>query len=228
MPAATVLVIDDEADIRQALRVILTRAGYTVIEAANGREGLRLFHVNRPSLTVLDVAMPEMDGWEVLERLRDLDDSPVMMLTARGLEADKVRGLKAGADDYLTKPFGNQELLARIEALLRRAREPKPTVEIYDDGLLVVDVTNRTVTQGGEAVQLTPTEFRLLAALVTHPRQLLSADQLLRLAWRDETEVGPERVKFTMYRLRKKLGWKGSAPVEAVRGFGYRFTPPGE
>lgn len=104
-------------------------------------------------------------------------------------------------------------------------RNSKPTVKIYNDGLLIVDVTNRTVTQSGEAVQLTPTEFRLLAALVTHPQQLLSVDQLLRLAWLDESEVGPERVKFTMCRLRKKLGWKDSAPVEAVRGFGYRFTP---
>ena len=156
MPAATVLVIDDEADIRQALRVILTRAGYTVIEAANGREGLRLFHVNRPSLTVLDVAMPEMDGWEVLERLRDLGDSPVMMLTARGLETDKVRGLKAGADDYLTKPFSPRELAARVKAvLLNDAQVMGTSIDVATaDGIVTMSGTVRSPTEAARAIEL--------------------------------------------------------------------------
>ncbi len=225
MPKITVLIIDDDADIRLALRVILTRAGYAILDAANGRDGLRLFHAHRPSLILLDVAMPEMDGWAVLERVRDLEDVPVMMLTARGLEVDKVRGLKAGADDYLTKPFGNQELLARVEALLRRSQDRDSAPPVYDDGTLVVDVGNRSVSLADRVVQLTPTEFRLLAALVNHPRSVLSPEQLLRLAWRDETEIGPERVKFAVHRLRKKLGWDDSSPIESVRGFGYRFTP---
>jgi DNA-binding response OmpR family regulator len=165
----------------------------------------------------------------VLERIRDLSDVPVLILTAHGREGDKVRGLQGGADDYLTKPFGNRELAARVEALLRRPRAGEPRAEVYDDGRLLVRVTAREVSVGGTPVSLTPTEFRLLAALIRHPGQTLTPDQLLKLAWNDPLGVGPDRVKFGVMRLRRKLGQGAGEPgaaIEAVRGFGYRYVPP--
>ena len=178
---------------------------------------------------VLDIGLPTLDGWAVLERIRDLSDVPVLILTAHGNEADKVRGLHGGADDYLTKPFGNRELAARVEALLRRPRTEQPQAEVYDDGRLVVRLDIREVSVRGARVAMTPTEFRLLAALVRHPGQTLSAEQLLELAWNDPLGVGPERVKFGVMRLRRKLGpgtGEPGASIEAVRGFGYRYVPP--
>ncbi len=121
MKRGRILVVDDDADIRSLVRELLGRQGYDVQEAANGRDGLRAFYASAPDLVILDVSMPELDGWQTLERIRDLSDVPVVMLTARAAELEKVRGLKADADDYVTKPFGRQELLARVEALLRRA-----------------------------------------------------------------------------------------------------------
>jgi DNA-binding response OmpR family regulator len=150
----------------------------------------------------------------------------VLILTAHGNEADKVRGLHGGADDYLTKPFGNRELAARVEALLRRPRSAEPQAEVYDDGSLLVKLTSREVRVAGEQVTLTPTEFRLLAALIRHPGQTLTPDQLLKLAWNDPLGVGPERVKFGIMRLRRKLGQDPGAAIEAVRGFGYRYVVP--
>jgi DNA-binding response OmpR family regulator len=152
----------------------------------------------------------------------------VLLLTARGHEGDKVRGLHAGADDYLTKPFGNQELAARVHALLRRPRTERDQADVYDDGAVLVQFASHEVSVNGHPVGLTPTEFRLLAALVRHHGQTLSAEQLLDLAWNDPFGVGPERVKFGVLRLRRKLGQPAAAPlpIEAVRGFGYRYVPP--
>src|ERR671923_2095088 len=146
MKRGRVLVVDDDADIRNLVRELLERQGYDVTDAANGREGLRAFYAGTPDVVVLDVGMPEMDGFQTLERIRDLSDVPVIMLTARTAELEKVRGLKAGADDYVAKPFGRQELLARVEALLRRAgdREEKPGS--YADGLIAIDFPQRAVT----------------------------------------------------------------------------------
>ena len=175
---------------------------------------------------VLDVGLPDLDGWQVLERIRDISEVPVLMLTGYADEPDKVRGLRAGADDYLTKPFGLDEFTARLEALLRRgsraATEPDDT---FLDGDLCVDFGRRTVTLGGEPVAVTPIEFRLLAALVRHPGQTLSSEQLLRLAWDDGSGIGADRVKFSVHRLRRKLGWDEleRSPIEAVRGFGYQY-----
>src|SRR5580693_6760712 len=216
---ARVLVVEDDKDISLGIRTVLSRNGFDVMSSADGKDGLRVFHDSRPDLVVLDIGLPAMDGWAVLERIRDLSDVPVLILTAHGQEGDKVRGLQGGADDYLTKPFGNRELAARVEALLRRPRAGEPRVEVYDDGRLLVRVTAREVSVGGTPVSLTPTEFRLLAALIRHPGQTLSPDQLLKLAWNDPLGVGPDRVKFGVMRLRRKLGRDsaGAGPGSSIQ-----------
>src|SRR5688572_26934782 len=150
MKRARVLVVDDDSDIRRLVRELLERVGYEVVEGANGREGLRVLYSTSPDLVLLDVAMPEMDGWQTLERIRDLSDVPVVMLTARTAELEKVRGLKGGADDYVAKPFGRQELLARVEALLRRARPREERPETYGDGLVTIDFAQRQVNVAGK------------------------------------------------------------------------------
>ena len=221
-----VLVIEDDADIALGVRTVLGRSGFEVTTAAEGREGLRVFHTERPAIVVLDVGLPQMDGWTVLERIRELSAVPVLMLTAHGQESDKVRGLRAGADDYLTKPFGNAEFIARVQALLRRSSAvEQPGAEIYDDGAVRVDFAAHTVQVDGVPAELTATEFRLLAVLLRHRNQVLSPVKLLELVWSDPFGVGPDRVKYSVMRLRRKLGASTGArsPIEAVRGFGYRY-----
>ena len=221
-----VLVIEDDADIALGVKTVLGRSGFEVTTAGEGREGLRVFHTQRPALVVLDVGLPQMDGWTVLERIRELSGVPVLMLTAHGQEADKVRGLHAGADDYLTKPFGNAEFIARVQALLRRSAGAEPsTAEIFDDGVVRMDLVAHTVTVDRQPVELTATEFRLLSVLVRHRGQVLSPVKLLELAWSDPYGVGPDRVKYSVMRLRRKLDADSGAdsPIEAVRGFGYRY-----
>jgi DNA-binding response OmpR family regulator len=223
--SARILVIDDEEDIRNLLAELLRRSGHEVEQAPDGRAGLRALHASRPDLVLLDVTMPELDGWQTLERIRDLTDVPVLMLTARGDELERVRGLKAGADDYVTKPFGRQELLARVEALLRRASAKPGDGEraTYADARLTIDFAGRAVTFDGREVALTPLEFKLLATFVRHPRQVLSRDQLLDLVWGDTYGVSPDQVKIYVGYLRRKLG--ADLPLETVRGFGYRYNP---
>jgi DNA-binding response OmpR family regulator len=230
MSAPRILVADDDQDIRQLLRTLLERTGATVRDAADGREALRAFHSWRPELVLLDVSMPELDGWQVLERIRDMSDVPVLMLTARADELERVRGLHSGADDYVVKPFGRQELVARVHALLRRAgraaQDDEP--QAYVDRYLEIDYLQRRVVVGDREAQLTPLEFRLLATFVRNPRQVLSRDQLLELVWGNTSGVGGEQVKLYVGYLRRKLqpGSPGATPIETVRGFGYRYAPP--
>ena len=227
MDRQRVLVVDDEEDIRTLVRTLLERAGKDVVEAPDGRQGLRALHSERPSLVILDVTMPELDGWATLERIRDLSDVPVLMLTARGGELDTVRGLRSGADDYLSKPFGRQELLARVEALLRRAGGPPETQESYNDKRVMIDFARREVVADGQPVQLTPLEFRMLATFVRHPNQVLSRDQLRELVWGDAAGMSRDQVKLYVGYLRRKLGWEvgSDSPIETVRGFGYQYRP---
>jgi DNA-binding response OmpR family regulator len=221
-----VLIVDDEPDIRALLRLLLDGEGYSVGEAPDGKVALRAFTEEPPDLVVLDVTLPELDGWQTLERIRDVSDVPVMMLTARASEADRVRGLRSGADDYLVKPFGKRELLARVEALLRRAGNQRGTTSSYADGALTVDFTQRIVMVDGREVSVTPQEFRLLAALVRSAGRVLSHDDLLRQAWGSKVGVMPEQVKLYVGYLRRKLGWPPSgSPIETVRGVGYRYRP---
>src|SRR6266487_3723026 len=184
MNAPRVLVVDDDDDIRGLVVELLQRAGLDVDQANDGRAGLRAFHQSPPDLVVLDVSMPDLDGWQTLERIRDLSDVPVMMLTARGAELERVRGLQAGADDYMVKPFGRQELVARVQALLRRTSGIRAgTQDTYSDARLTIDFAQRAVAFDGRDVSLTPLEFKLLSAFVQNPRQVLSQDQLLELVW---------------------------------------------
>jgi len=230
--SADVLVVEDEGDVRRLVRVLLERAGHTVVEAANGLEAISVLEADAPDLVVLDVTMPELDGWQTLERIRDLSDVPVLMLTARVGELDKVRGLRGGADDYVTKPFGRQELLARVEALLRRTSGPPEVRAAYADGAVRIDYVSREVSVGEGAqqrpVQLTPLEFKLLSAFVRHPNETLSRTRLLELVWGDVEGFGGDQVKLYVGYLRRKLGWGPSdgGPLETIRGFGYRYRPP--
>ena len=222
----SVLVVDDDGDVRALLVELLTRSGYDVSEAPNGREALKLLYEQRPDLVLLDISMPELDGWATLERIRELSDVPVLMLSALGAELEKVRALRAGADDYVTKPFGRQELLARVESVLRRA--PAPEVrDAYSDGLLEVDFSQRRVRAGDQPIELTPLEFRLLTAFVDHPGQLLTHEQLLELAWGGERGTSRDQVKLYVGYLRRKLSATGISPeaIETVRGYGYRYSP---
>jgi DNA-binding response OmpR family regulator len=225
MSERRVLVVDDDDDIRGLVAQLFARAGYEVVEAESGRAGLRAMYQAPPDLVVLDVGMPDLDGWQTLERIRDLSDVPVLMLTARTGELEKVRGLKAGADDYVTKPFGRQELLARAEALLRRADGRRPAgADVYSDALVEIDYPQRAVTVSGQAVSLTPLEFRLLTTFVRHPNQVLSQEQLLELVWGSTVGASRDQVKLYVGYLRRKLG-PAAASIETVRGFGYRYRP---
>jgi DNA-binding response OmpR family regulator len=220
-----ILIVEDDADIFRSLEVILTRLGYEVHGAADGAKSLEIVERVHPNLVILDIGLPGMDGWTVLERLRRRSHIPVLLLTARGLESDKVRGLLGGADDYMTKPFSNAELVARVRALLRRAVVEEDGPTDYVDDRLRIDFTSQTLDVDGNRVLLTPAEFRLLTVLVQNAGHVLSADELLEQAWHDPSGIGQGRIKFTVLTLRRKLGWTdlASCPIETVRGFGYRY-----
>lgn len=223
------LVVEDDADVAEVLRRLCTRAGHEVTQANDGSAALREAYRRRPDLVILDVGLPRLDGWAVLERLRDLTDVPVLMLTGHSQDSEKVRGLRGGADDYLTKPFSNSELVARIEALLRRSGGSGSWLtEAYDDGVIHLDPVAHRTFVGGREVSLTRTEFRLLQTLVRHPDAALTPTQLLAQAWDDPTGIGPSRVKFAVLRLRRKLGWQDpvASPLVSVRGVGYRYHRP--
>ncbi len=224
--SAPILVVDDEADIRGLVRVALEREGHTVVEAVDGIDAVRKLYELRPALVILDVMMPELDGWATLGRIRDVSEVPIIMLTARGFDTERSRGLRNGADDYVIKPFSPMELTARVTALLRRTQGREidhPTV--YDDGFLRVDKAQRKVVVGKREVGLTPLEFRLLTTLIDHRDEVLDRDRLLKLVWGSVTAVFPEQVKLYVGYVRRKLGTRadGTSPIETVRGFGYIY-----
>jgi two-component system KDP operon response regulator KdpE len=221
-----VLLIEDSETERAFASERLERAGYVVSTAPDGNEGVRRLYEARPDVILLDLVMPARDGWQTLELIRQVSDVPVIMLTGSDSELERVRGLKAGADDYIGKPYGAPELLARIEAVLRRTRG-KPTVkEVWDDGVVRIDYGATAVTVRGEVVSLTPLEFRLLTTLVEHAGQVLSRDQLLELVWGDANARGGDEVKVYIGYLRKKIEAEPGSPelIETVRGFGYRYV----
>ena len=212
------------------LRVVLERAGHEVIETADGLDALRALHDGRPDLVVLDIEMPRMDGWSALERIRDISDAPVIMLTAHGGETHTVRGLRAGADDYVTKPFARDEFLARVDALLRRATQGSDgaldgSVDSREFGDLVVQVARREVYVDGEPVPLTRIEFDLLEVLTASPRRVVQRHELIERVWGPAWFGDDNVIDVHMSKLRRKLGEDVRAPryIETVRGVGFRM-----
>lgn len=222
------LIIDDDAKLVEAIKLYLKNAGYEVIAAADGLEGLQKMYAHRPDLIILDIMMPKMDGWEACRRIREVSDVPIIMLTARGQEYEKVKGLKLGADDYVAKPFGLKELVARVEAVLRRTRLPPPTegAVLYADEELVIDSERWEVSRGGKPLELTATERRLLFYLVENAGRVLTHEQLLERVWGPEYIDEVDYVKLYIWRLRQKIEEEPSQPryILTERGIGYRFV----
>lgn len=220
-----ILIVDDERAIRRFLRLILEAHGYAVLEAVDGREALQLTAAQRPDLLLLDLGLPDMDGVEVLQRLREWTDVPVIVLSVREREEDKIAALDAGADDYLTKPFGAGELLARIRAALRRSISPSSD-PVFEIGDLHVDLARRLVLRGGQRIELTPTEFALLRVLIQHAGKVLTHRQLLRAVWGPGYENDVHLLRVTISNLRRKLEPDPSRPryIQTELGVGYRIN----
>ena len=227
MTAQRILLIDDSASECAIVSRRLEQHGYVVSSAMDGAAGLRQLYDLKPSLVLLDVVMPGLDGWQALERIREVSDIPVIMLTARDSELERVRGLRGGADDYIVKPFSAAELVARVEAVLRRAKDSRDVRQVYDQGDLSIDFAATEVRVRGELVALTPLEFRLLTTFTDHPGHVLSRDQLLELVWGDAFARGGDEVKLYVRYLRLKIERDPAKPqlIETVRGFGYRYRP---
>lgn len=229
--APRILVIDDEPQIRRFLDIGLRAEGYQVLLAANAEEGLSHAATHSPDLVILDIGLPDREGHAVLAELRQWSQIPVLMLSVRDAESEKVRALDHGANDYVTKPFGIQELMARLRALLRHHTLDGKTAKIpprYDDGCLVIDQTRREITRDGLPVALTRKEYAVLATLLRHAGRVVSQQQLLREIW------GPTHIHDTHYlrivlgKLRQKLGDDSAAPrwLKTEPGVGYRFLEP--
>jgi DNA-binding response OmpR family regulator len=223
----TVLIVEDEPEFAGLVELWIGRAGHRTVTAQTGPDALRRFYDERPDLVILDVAMPGLDGWQLLERLREFSRVPILMVTARGSEAEKIRGLKLGADDYITKPVSFPELTARVEAALRRAATSPPEVaRRVRHGDLVVDLDEHRAYLRGSEVALTPTEFRLLAYLVEHAGQLMTHRQLLGGVWGSGYDRDVHLLRMTIRNLRLKL--EAVAPGESFiateYGLGYRLV----
>jgi DNA-binding response OmpR family regulator len=230
----TILVIEDAHDIAQVVARELTAAGYRVVTVGDGVSGLAAHAREQPALVILDWMLPEMDGLEVLRRLRQSASTPVLMLTARSEEVDRVIGLEVGADDYLTKPFSVRELVARVRALLRRDELIRQTLvadragdgAAIQRGPLHLDPQAHLAQLNGESIDLSPTEFALLHLLLRSPGRAFSRAYLLDTVWQEEYIGGDRSVDNAVLRLRKKLGPVGDA-IETVWGIGYRLRPEG-
>ena len=226
MSADTIVIIEDDAAIRSVLRVLLRGAGYTLIkEAERGDDGLKLVRELRPSLVLLDLMLPGLDGFTVCRRIRETKEiasTPVIMLTARSEEGDVVRGLECGADDYVTKPFSRQVLLARIRAVLRRPESVKESNTDFDG--LVLNSDSRSVTLNGKPLNLTGSEYRVLSLLLSRPERVYTRVQIIDLTQNAGKDVTDRAVDVQVVGLRRKLGaWADH--IETVRGAGYRFRP---
>ncbi len=223
---ASLLIVDDDTSLLGLLGDYLRQQGYTVHTVDNGRSALRTFFEKRPDLVILDVTMPGQDGWETLKRIRELSNTPVIMLTARSDESDVLRGFSLGADDYVCKPFSFAQLGARVRAVLARSGGfPSPS-EHLRVGDLEVDLAARRVTRAGEIISLTPTEFKLLVTLMRHAGEVISAEDLVRAVWGPQyaSEVG--FVRRYIWHLRQKIEPDPGQPryIHNERGFGYRFA----
>ncbi len=229
-PAITVLVVDDEPILRETISYNLKRAGYEVDVASDGEEALERARAGRPAVVVLDIMLPKLDGLQVLRTLRDESNVPIILLSARGEEIDRVLGLELGADDYLAKPFAMRELIARVNAIVRRLRmtpddapppDPEPARQLLTVGDLVIDALARRVHLADQPVELKPKEFDLLLYLARRPGIVISRDALLREVWGYDYPVDTRTIDVHIRGIRQKI------PVdliETVRGYGYRFA----
>jgi len=228
--AIKILVVDDEPAQVRLFEQLLTAHGYFVIKAYGGREAVRIVHENKPDIVLLDVMMPELDGWQTCGLIRDLYEIPIIMLTGkRNSEEDVVRGLECGADEYLAKPVGNRELLARVKSVLRRAEKPSRSEKKntrFADSRLAVDVLERKVTINGEKLKLTPREFRLLALLVENADRIVSHQQVLENVWGWEYIDDVDYVRIYISHLRQKIETDPSSPkyILTEPGVGYYFN----
>jgi len=220
-----ILAIDDEPQIRKFLRISLDAQGYEIVEAATAAEGIKRCAAEQPDLIVLDLGLPDMDGLKVIPELRRLTDAPIIVLSVRAGEHDKVMALDAGANDYVTKPFGMDELVARVRVALR-ARPQASSQTSYSHGPLTLDLARRRVTLGGEPLKLSKTEFDLLALLMRHAGMVLTHRQLLREIWGPEHEDDVQYLRVYVGQLRQKLGDDPTTPrfIANEQGVGYRFV----
>lgn len=225
--APRVLVIDDEMQIRRFLDIGLRAGGYQVLQAANAAEGLALAATQSPDLVILDLGLPDREGHEVLAELRQWSSVPVLMLSVRSAESEKVRALDNGANDYVTKPFGMQELMARLRALLRHhpATGAADVPPRYDDGHLAIDLARREVSLDGKQIALTRKEYAVLSLLLRHAGHVISQQQLLREVWGATHVQDTHYLRIVLGRLRQKLGDDPAAPrwLKTEPGIGYRF-----
>lgn len=225
MNKQTVLLIDDDETLLELLADQVRTAGYSPLTANSGLKGLQLAHEEKPDLVVLDVMMPGLDGWEVCKRLREDSAIPIIMLTAKGKEFDKLRGFRLGVDDYVTKPFSFAELVARVGAVLTRVQRGAEIGRQITKGDLTVDFDQHRVTVDGQTVDLTPTEYRMLEILAQHANRTVATEQLLAEVWGPEYRGEFEHVKHYIWALRKKIERDPGDPKHIVteRGFGYRL-----
>jgi DNA-binding response OmpR family regulator len=220
-----VLVVDDDQTLIQFLADYLSGEGFEVISTDRGQKALRMFYDERPDIVVLDVMMPGMDGWEVCARIRELSDTPVILLTAKTSEADKLRGFRLGVDDYVTKPFSLAELTARVHAVLSRAPADEGVTPPMKVGDLQIDIRKREVRIKEEVIELTPTEFRLLAVLAEHTGEAVSQDDLITKVWGDNRVKSGSALRRYIWLLRGKIETEPDDPqrLVTVRGYGYRL-----
>lgn len=219
-----ILLIDDDENLSSLLGDYLSEQGHTIHSATDGQKGLRVFFDQKPDLVILDVTMPMKDGWEILKRIREVSDKPVIMLTARSDESDVLRGFSLGADDYVNKPFSFAQLGARVRAVLGRAGGI-PGPEQLTWGELNVDLISRRVSQNGKTVSLTPTEFKLLTTLMRRPGEVLSPEELVREVWGPQYKDEVGFVRRYVWHLRQKVESNPEKPqyIHNERGYGYRF-----
>ena len=222
-----ILVVDDEKRMVRFIRLNLEQDGYQVISAYNGTDALEQVRTKLPNLILLDVMMPDIDGFEVLKKIREASAVPIIMLTAKGEEDDRIRGLELGADDYVTKPFSPRELVSRVKAVLRRTESYEDSANVIEvDDWLKLDFNRREIWVGGEIVQLRPTEYRLLYHLVQNAGWVVTHDQLLTKVWGYEYQDEPHYVRLYINYLRKKIEKDPSNPdyILTERGVGHRFV----
>jgi two-component system alkaline phosphatase synthesis response regulator PhoP len=220
----TILVVDDEPNIVELARLYLRSEGYQVESARDGREALEKIATLHPSLVVLDLMMPEIDGWEVTRRLRENGTrTPIIMLTAKGDDADKIVGLDMGADDYLAKPFNPRELVSRVKAVLRRTQEPDRATRVISVGNVRVDIGRREVTVGGKPVELRTKEFDLLVAFAEHLGLVLDRETLLRIVWGYDYLGDSRTIDVHVTWLRDKLE-QATVRIQTIRGIGYKLV----